>query len=86
MGYRSRVHKKGYRNKTLSEKEIEVNHRRSKIRARLERVFGSMENEQGEMFVRIIGIARAALKVGMMNLVYNMRRFVSLHRGRVPGF
>jgi hypothetical protein len=22
----------------------------------------------------------------MMNLVYNMRRFVSLHRGRVPGF
>jgi len=30
--------------------------------------------------VRTIGIARAAAKIGMMDLVYNMRRFVLLER------
>ncbi len=79
MGYRSHVHKKGYRGKPLSEYEKEVNHRKSKIRARVEHVFGAIENELGGMFVRTIGLARASVKVGMMNLVYNIRRFVSLY-------
>jgi transposase, IS5 family len=30
--------------------------------------------------VRTIGIARARVKIGMMNLVYNMRRLVWLER------
>jgi transposase, IS5 family len=34
----------------------------------------------GGKFVRTIGIARAAVKIGMMNLVYNMRRLVWLER------
>ncbi|MFA0813855.1 IS5/IS1182 family transposase, partial [Microbulbifer epialgicus] len=51
---------------------------------RVEHVFGSMENEQGGMFVRTIGLARANVKVGMMNLVYNMRRFVSLYSRITP--
>lgn len=79
MGYRSQVHKKGSRGKPLSDRDIESNRRKSKVRVRVEHVFGSMENDQGGMFVRIIGITRAGVKVGMMNLVYNMRRFVSLH-------
>ncbi|WP_444913599.1 IS5 family transposase [Microbulbifer sp. TRSA007] len=84
IGYRSHVHKKGCRGKPLSECEKEVNHRKSKVRARVEHVFGSMENEQGGMFVRTIGLARANVKVGMMNLVYNMRRFVSLYSRVAP--
>ncbi|MFA0813863.1 transposase, partial [Microbulbifer epialgicus] len=59
MGYRSHVHKKGCRGKPLSECEKEVNHRKSKVWARVEHVIGSMENEQGGMFVRTIGLARA---------------------------
>ena len=30
------------------------------------------------LFVRTIGIARARVKIGLANLVYNMRRFVWL--------
>ena len=34
--------------------------------------------QQGERLVRTTGKARAAVKVGLQNLVYNMRRFVWL--------
>ena len=79
-GYRNKVHKKARRNKPLSVKQQEMNSKKSKTRARVEHVFGSMENEQGGMFVRTIGHTRAAVKIGLMNLAYNMRRMVSLQR------
>ena len=81
--YRSHVHIKGKRNHPLNDREKEANHKRSKIRARIEHVFGSMENEQGGMFIRVIGLARAKAKIGLMNLVYNIRRCVSLSRIRL---
>ena len=34
----------------------------------------------GGKIVRSIGMARAAAKIGMMNLVYNMQRLVQLER------
>ena len=37
------------------------------------------------LFVRTIGIARAATKIGLANLVYNMRRLIWLERQVVPG-
>lgn len=80
--YRSHVHTKGKRNQPLNEREKEANRKRSKIRARVEHVFGSMENEQGGMFIRVIGLARAKAKIGLMNLIYNIRRCVSLSRIR----
>lgn len=80
MGYRSHVHKKGTRNKPLSERDKKANTRKSKVRVRVEHVFGSISNEQGGLYFRVIGLARTAVKVGMMNVVYNMRRFVTLHR------
>ncbi len=80
MGYRSRVNKKRVRNKPLTEKEIKANTKKSKVRARVEHIFGSMTNEQGGLNFKVIGLARNAVKIGMMNVVYNMRRFVTLHR------
>ena len=80
MGYRSPIHKKGKRNKPLSEREKKANTRKSKVRVRVEHVFGSMSNEQGGLYSRVIGCARTAVKIGLMNVVYNMRRFVTLHR------
>jgi IS5 family transposase len=80
MGKRSHVHKKGNRNKPLSESVKKANTRKSRIRARVEHVFGSITNEQGGLYSRVIGLARTTVKVGMMNVVYNMRRFVALHR------
>lgn len=79
-GYRSQVHKKGRRNKPLTHREKKSNTRKSKVRARVEHVFGSITNEQGGLFFRVIGKDRNTVKIGMMNMVYNMRRFITLHR------
>ena len=40
-GLKSRIHRKGYRNKPLSEREKRGNTTRSKVRARVEHVFGA---------------------------------------------
>jgi IS5 family transposase len=79
-GYRSHVHKKGYKDRPLSDRDTRANTKKSKVRARVEHVFGSIENEQGGLLTRVIGLARTTLKVGMTNLVYNMRRLITLHR------
>ena len=57
-----------------------ANTTRSKVRARVEHVFGDQKNGMGAKLVRTIGIVRARCKIGMTNLVYNMRRFVCLER------
>jgi len=80
MGYRSHIHKKGKRNKPLSERQKKANTKKSKVRVRVEHVFGSITNEQGGLYFRVIGLARTTVKIGMMNVVYNMRRFVALQR------
>ncbi len=43
-------------------------------------VFGAQEMAPGGRQVRTIGIERAATKIGLQNLVYNIRRLVSLQR------
>jgi transposase, IS5 family len=79
-GYKSRVHRRGARNHPLSKRQQAANTTRSRVRVRVEHVFGDQENAMGGKFVRTIGIARARVKIGMMNLVYNMRRLVWLER------
>jgi transposase, IS5 family len=79
-GFKSRIHRRAARNHPLSDRQKAANTTRSRVRARVEHVFGDQQNAMGGIFVRTIGIARAAVKIGMMNLVYNMRRLVSLER------
>src|SRR3974390_979814 len=85
QGYKSRIHRRGARNHPLSESQQAANTTRSRVRARVEHGFADQENGMGGIFVRTIGMARAAVKIGMMNLVYNMRRFVWLERAAAPG-
>lgn len=42
-GFRSRIHKRGRRNRPLSAAQTEANSRKSKVRARIEHVFGARE-------------------------------------------
>jgi IS5 family transposase len=77
---KSCIHQRAVRNHPLSEKQETANTTRSKVRARVEHVFGHQENSMGGKIVRTIGIARARLKIGMMNLGYNIRRLVQLER------
>jgi IS5 family transposase len=73
-GLRSRIHRRDHRHQALSVYQQALNRRRSSIRVRVEHVFGSQHNEQGGKLVRTIGLVRARAKIGLMNLVYNLRR------------
>ena len=76
----SRIHRRAARNRPLSERQKSANTTRSKVRARVEHVFGHQQSSMGGKIVRTIGIARARFKIGMMNLGYNIRRLVQLER------
>jgi len=74
----SKIHEKGYRGRPLSEKQKVRNRLKSKIRARIEHVFGFIENSMNGSFLRVIGIERIKAQVGLMNLTYNMFRYMQL--------
>jgi len=75
--FESQIHEKGARNHPLTEEQKASNRIKSKTRARVEHVFGA-QHAMGGHIVRTIGIARARAKIGMMNLIYNMRRMIQL--------
>jgi len=52
---------------------------KSVIRSRIEHVFADQKSQTG-LFVRAVGITRAAMRVGLANIVNNMRRFIFLER------
>jgi transposase, IS5 family len=79
-GYKSRVHRRARRNRPLSRREQAGNTTRSRVRARVEHVFGHQHMSMGGTIVRTIGIVRARAKIGLMNLVYNISRLVQLER------
>ena len=79
-GLRSRIHQRASRNHPLSKAQENANRKKSKIRARVEHVFGAQQNSPGGRIIRTIGIARAKAKIGLQNLAYNIRRLVTLER------
>ena len=78
----SQVCEKGTRGKPLTEEQKATNRVKSKIRVRVEHVFGA-QAQMGGHLVRTIGMARARVKIAIMNLAYNMRRFVLLCRREI---
>lgn len=79
-----RVSKIQYRRppgKPLSLARGKANAARAAVRAQIEHVFAAQKGAMG-LFVRTIGLARATVKIAMVNLVYNMRRLVWLDRRR----
>ena len=79
-GLTSRIHRKGRRNKPLTKREEQGNNTRSKVRVRVEHIFGAQSNDMGGTLVRSIGLVRAKARIGLKNLSYNMRRLVQLER------
>lgn len=72
--FKSMIHEKGYRNHPLTDVQKETNRMKSRIRARVEHIF-SMMRWMGADYLRYIGKERIAEAIGMINLVYNMRRY-----------
>jgi Transposase DDE domain len=56
----------------------EDNREKSRIRARVEHVFGSWIMGMGGKFLRTIGLANAKVQLGLKNLTYNLIRFTWL--------
>src|ERR1700704_313463 len=79
-GFRSRIHRRASRNHPLSNAQTRANRPKSRIRARIEHVFGAQQSSAGGRIVRTIGIVRARAKIGLQNLAYNIRRLVTLDR------
>ena len=62
----------------LTEEQKKMNKMKSKVRCRIEHVFGAMKSRCRDEVLRSIGFARARFWIGIQNLVYNLSRFVSL--------
>jgi IS5 family transposase len=75
----SQIIERAYKGKPLSESQEISNKAKSRVRVRVEHVFGHMENSMGGIFVRSIGMARAKVGVALMNLAYNLSRIELLN-------
>ncbi len=77
----SHVHEKGYRNHPLDEQQKITNKMKSKIRVRVEHIFGYMTNSMNDaLHMCSIGIERIESNIGFMNLTYNLFRYEQLVR------
>jgi len=73
-GYREHLQRKGCKHRKLTDWEKQGNRTRSKIRCRIEHVFGIQAQIAGNLILRTVGKARAEVKIGLRNLAYNMHR------------
>lgn len=78
LGIESKVHEKGVRNRALTPAQEGKNKKKSKVRVRVEHVFGFMTQSMGGLVVRGRNIARNGAVIGMINMVYNLCRVVQL--------
>ena len=77
-GMINQVCEKGARNRPLTEEQIANNREKSRVRCRVEHIFGFMEMSMNGMYIYNIGIKRATAVIGLMNLTYNMFRKLQL--------
>ncbi len=76
-GLRSRIHRKKPKGKPMPANTARANGRKSKVRAAVEHVFARQKGPMN-LVMRTIGIARATTRIGLANLVYNMKRMIWL--------
>jgi transposase len=77
--FASHVHRKRPKGRPMPEAIRRANNAKSKIRSRVEHVFAEQKDRM-DLFIRTIGIARATMKIGLANLVYNIKRLHFLRR------
>ncbi len=78
-GFVSHVHRKKPKGCAMPEALSRANNAKSKVRSKVEHVFAEQKDRM-DLFIRTIGIARAKVKIGMANLVYNIKRLLFLRR------
>jgi len=78
---KNKTHEKGYRGKPLTSQQTKSNTRKCRVRARVEHVFGFLHQATGGLIIRTVGKARAEIKIGLMNLTYNLCRYSFIPQG-----
>jgi len=81
-GYESHICEKGQAGQPLSAEQEARNRKRSKVRSRVEHIFGFQQNSMGGKLIRTIGLARAEVKISLMNMTYNLMRYLQLTQRR----
>ena len=80
FGMKDKVIKRNTRGKKLSKWQETINRKNSKLRVRVEHVFGFMEECLHGMYSRVVGFARNAAFNTLTNLVYNLCRYEQVMR------
>jgi transposase, IS5 family len=75
----SHIHRKKPAHQPMPRHVARANAKKSAVRAHVEHVFAEQKARMG-LFVRTIGPARATTKIGLANLLHNMRRLLWLER------
>jgi transposase, IS5 family len=78
-GFVSRVHRKKPPGRPTPVRTARANGAKSKVRAKIEHIFAEQKSRMG-LFIRTIGLERARTKIGLANLVYNVKRLIVLER------
>jgi transposase, IS5 family len=78
-GFISQVHRKKPSRRPMPVRSARANARKARVRAGIEHVFAEQKSRMG-LFIRTVGLARARTKIGLANLVYNVKRLVFLER------
>jgi len=76
----SQIQERAYRNRPLSDEQKQRHRQKSKIRARIEHVFGYMSQTMKGFYLRYIGRRRNGAAIGFINLIYNMARYEQIVR------
>ncbi|WP_264779059.1 IS5 family transposase [Gluconobacter sphaericus] len=79
QGFVSKVHRKKPHLKPMPRHIQRSNAGKSVIRSRVEHVFADQKSQMG-LFIRTIGITQSTTRIGLANIVCNMRRFLFLER------
>ncbi len=78
-GIKSKIMEKATRNNPLTTTQVNSNKLKSKVRVRVEHIFGYITNSMNGMIIKTIGIVRAKTAIGLKNLVYNLLRLTQLN-------
>lgn len=80
-GIKSYIHERAYRNKPLTFEQECKNTLKSKVRSRVEHIFGYMTNSMNNgLNLKAIGKKRIDSTIALLNLTYNMFRYEQLVR------
>ena len=74
------INEKGYKNRPLTDEQKAENREKSRVRSRIEHIFGHMASMASGFTVRCIGIMRAECVIVMKNLAYNISRYATLRK------